>query len=77
MSDQIIATLRELVGAVKGDSLEDFPADQSLELDSIARITLIAELENEFDIAIDTESMEPEVFESLNSLSGFIASTVA
>ena len=77
MSDQIIATLRELVGAVKGDSLADYPADQALELDSIARITLIAELENEFDIAIDTETMEPEVFETLNSLSEFITSAVA
>jgi len=77
MSEQILATLREVVGAIKGESLADFPAEQSLELDSIARITLIAELENEFDIAIDTETMEPEVFESLNSLSAFIVGAVA
>lgn len=77
MSDDILATLRGLVGSIKAVSLDETDANEALDLDSIARITLIAEMENEFDIVIDTETMEPEVFESLSTLQRFIQSVDA
>lgn len=76
MSDEILTTLRGLVGSIKAVPLEDTPVEEALELDSIARITLIAEMENEFDIVIDTETMEPEVFENLATLQTFISGVV-
>jgi acyl carrier protein len=76
MSDEILTTLRELVGSIKAVPLADTPVEEALELDSIARITLIAEMENEFDIVIDTETMEPEVFENLATLQAFIVGVV-
>ncbi len=39
-----------------------------LNLDSIARISLIAEIENEFEVELDSKAVQPESFETLNTL---------
>jgi acyl carrier protein len=49
-------------------------ADEPLYLDSINRISLLVELENTFQMQVDTESVVPESFHSLASLAGLIDS---
>lgn len=65
---QTLELIRAAVARVKEADLAAVQVDDPLELDSIARIALIAELENEFNIAIDSEAVQPEVFETLGSL---------
>lgn len=69
---QTLELVRATVARVKEADLSGtLPADR-LELDSIARIALIAELENEFGIEIDSDAVQPEVFETLQSLTDLI-----
>lgn len=72
MSEETLSAVRNTVANLIGDDLSSYSLDQSLELDSINRITLIAELENEFDIVIEDGSFEPEIFNSLGSLTKFV-----
>ena len=72
MSENTLNAVRNTVANVIGDDLSSYSADQNLELDSINRITLIAELENEFDIVIEDGSFEPEVFNTLGTLTNFV-----
>ena len=41
-------------------------------LDSIGRITLLVELENEFSIELTAEEYAPEIFSSLDQLTDFV-----
>ena len=76
MFDEIIGKIREAVSNVTGLSLESIANDTPLGLDSINRITLITEIENEFEMIIETESLEPEIFETLESLTNFVKSNM-
>lgn len=69
---ETLELVRAAVARVKEADLGAVQADEPLELDSIARIALIAELENEFEIAIDSEAVQPEVFETLASLAAMV-----
>ena len=72
MFDETIGKIRESVSNVTGISQENVAKDTPLGLDSINRITLITEIENDFEIIIESESLEPEIFETLETLAIFI-----
>lgn len=67
-----LETLRDAIRAVCGDEYADKGVDEPLDIDSILRLTLLVELENTLDVEIDADLIEPEVFDSLASLSQFI-----
>lgn len=69
---QTLELIRAAVARVKESDLSATQATDALELDSIARIALIAELENEFGIEIDSDAVQPEVFETLASLTALV-----
>jgi acyl carrier protein len=71
-SQQTLELIRAAVARVKEADLSRVQPEDPLDLDSIARIALIAELENEFGIEIESETVQPEVFESLASLTSLI-----
>ena len=66
--------VREAVGRVTGHDVSAIDATQALNLDSISRISLLVELENTFQMPMDTEETVPESFESLASLTALIDS---
>ncbi|MDO8412670.1 MAG: acyl carrier protein [Gallionellaceae bacterium] len=66
--------VREAVGRVTGHDVSAIDAAQALNLDSISRISLLVELENTFQMPMDTEETVPESFESLASLTALIDS---
>jgi acyl carrier protein len=68
-------TLEQVRGAVTRVTnrvLSGVDAGEPLNLDSISRISLLVELENTFQMQIDTESVVPESFHSLASLADLI-----
>ncbi|MEC9261778.1 MAG: acyl carrier protein [Pseudomonadota bacterium] len=73
---QIIESLRETLTKVVKKDFSQVDANESLNLDSINRISLIVELEWVYDIEIDSDGLDPEVFDTLNSLAGYIEGLV-
>ncbi|MBR9792360.1 MAG: acyl carrier protein [Gammaproteobacteria bacterium] len=73
---QIIESLRGTLTKVVKKDFSQVDADESLNLDSINRISLIVELEWVYDIEIDSDGLDPEVFDTLNSLAGYIEGLV-
>ena len=51
--------------------------DKGLGLDSVAILRLVAALEEEFDIEIEDNVLRPELFQSVTTLSAYMASRVA
>lgn len=76
-SNKTLEMVRAAVARVKEADLGHLGADDALDLDSIGRITLIAELENEFAIEIPSEDVQPEVFETLAGLAGMVEARLA
>lgn len=72
-----IDALRAAVERVASKDCQDISPDEDLNLDSINRISLIVEIENVFDIELDTEAIVPEVFQTLASLAAFVDSARA
>ena len=78
---QVETTVRAVLADVLGLSPErvaDFRATTPLfgalpELDSMAVISLIAALEEHFDIAIDDDDISASTFATLGSLAAFVA----
>jgi acyl carrier protein len=68
----VISSLRECLNKVAKKNFDQANPAESLQLDSIIRISLIVEMEWVFDIELDVEQLEPEVFDSLNSLADLI-----
>ena len=71
-SDEMIEKLRDAVERVKGTALDDPDVNAPLELDSINRISLITELENDFLIELDADDIDPDIFDSLSSLAALM-----
>jgi acyl carrier protein len=70
-SKETLESVRAAVARIKTIELGELGKlgpDDKLELDSIGRITLIAELENTFNIEIMDTEVTPELFESLGRL---------
>jgi acyl carrier protein len=67
-SRETLESVRDAVARVKTVELSELGPDDRLGLDSIGRITLIAELENTFAVEIIDTEVTPELFESLGSL---------
>jgi acyl carrier protein len=74
--NEIISSLRETLNKVAKKNFDDIGIDEPLNLDSINRISLIVELEWVHDVEIDSGELEPEVFDSLNSLATLIEKLV-
>lgn len=64
--------VRQSVERVTRKALADYVLNTPLELDSINRISLIVDLENTFEVELDSADMPPETFNSIGSLSNFI-----
>jgi len=65
-----------------GDAAQALDADSPLlgslpELDSMAVVTLIGALEEHFGIIVDDDDISASTFETLGSLSAFVASKAA
>jgi acyl carrier protein len=84
MSEPLIDAVKEVLG--KTLEIEDRVADMDAstplfgelpELDSLAVVELATALEDRFDITIDDDNFSGEMFESLGSLTEFVASQVS
>ena len=63
MEEKILAILKDLKPGVEFEGRTDFISGKLLK--SLDLVTLISELEDEFDIEISVEDVVPENFESL------------
>jgi acyl carrier protein len=75
--DEVKAVLVDTLGIA--DRAATMDADTELlgnlpELDSMAVLELVAALEQKFGISVDDEDVTAEVFETLGSLTAFVAS---
>ena len=73
MALNVLEMLKSTVGQIKGEDISNVETSSPLELDSINRITLIAEMENVFDISISDQDLEPDTFHSIDSLNTFVS----
>ena len=69
---ETLELVRGAIGRVRDADVSGFKADDELNLDSVERISLIAELENVFSIELPLDAVTPEAFGSLGSLSSLI-----
>ena len=65
-----------------GDRVKQFNESTGLfgsipEFDSMAVVTIVAALEEQFDIAIDDDDISADVFETLGSLTRFVEGKLA
>lgn len=65
-----------------GDRVKDFHESTALfgsipEFDSMAVVTVVTGLEEQFDIEVDDEDISAEVFETLGSLTRFVETKLA
>lgn len=72
MSTDLLERIKPVLSSISREDYEKTEADKLLKLDSIQRISLIAALEEEFNLEIDSEELEPEVFDTFNSIATFI-----
>jgi acyl carrier protein len=75
--EDIIASLRETLTKVVKKDFSDIGMEEPLNLDSINRISLIVELEWVHDVEIDSDGLDPDVFNTLKGLADFIEKLVA
>ncbi|MBF0381720.1 MAG: acyl carrier protein [Magnetococcales bacterium] len=72
-STEILERVRKSVARVIERVLDDLDPEEKLELDSISRIGVITELENEFEIEFG-DDITPECFETLATLTTYVKS---
>lgn len=73
-NEETLEAVRGAVARVRETDMSSVQPSDNLNLDSVDRIGLIAELENVFSIELPSEAIVPEAFESLSSLAALIAS---
>jgi len=74
-SPEIITQIRHIVGSKILSCPPQEVQDAAIRnLDSIGRITLMVELENEFNVELTTDEYDLAVFESLENLARFVLS---
>lgn len=80
MEQEVLATLDEAL-SLQGRGLQFGPDTPLLgalpELDSMAVITVITSLEERFDITVEDDELEAEVFENVASLVRFVHGKLA
>jgi acyl carrier protein len=80
MEQEVLATLDEAL-SLQGRGMKFGPDTPLLgalpELDSMAVITVITSLEERFDITVEDDELEAEVFESVSSLVRFVDGKLA
>lgn len=79
IEQRVIGILR---AALALDERQVLVADTALlgalpELDSLALVTLLQALESEFDLAVEDDEVSAALFESVGSLSSFVARKLA
>ncbi len=70
--DDITAGIRQFVAKIAQTEPGAVDDGTLSNLDSIGRITLLVELENEFSVELTAEEYAPEIFSSLNQLRDFV-----
>lgn len=73
----MLERVKECVASVTQEDYSATAPDMALGLDSIKRISLIVALETDFNIEIDSDSMQPEIFDNFATLTAFIEKKVA
>ena len=73
-NNEILEKVRQSVGRITRKDYTDFDVAAALELDSKNRISLVVDLENTFQVELDTTEVPPEIFYSLTALTNFMAS---
>ncbi len=79
-TNEIINIVRDSL--VLGDSAADFTAETGLlgelpEFDSMAVVSIITALEEEYGFVVDDDEISAEVFESVGSLASFVEEKLA
>jgi len=76
--------VKQIIGEVLqlGDRINEFDESTGLlgsvpEFDSMAVVTVIGAIEDSFDVAIDDDEIDGEIFETVGSLYRFVVSKVA
>jgi acyl carrier protein len=69
---ETLEAVRGAIARVKDADLSAVRAEDQLNLDSVERISLIAELENTFNMELSLDAVTPESFESLSTLAQLI-----
>lgn len=84
MNMETLKGVKQVLGSALelGDRAQSFEPSTPLfgslpEFDSMAVMTVVLELEERFDIAIDAEEIDEGTFESVGSLHEFVASKLA
>jgi len=79
-----IEEVKEIIGSVLqlGDSVEGFDSSTRLlgsvpEFDSMAVVSVITAIEDNFGIVVDDDEVSAEIFETVGSLHQFVADKVA
>ncbi|MBV1885214.1 MAG: acyl carrier protein [Gammaproteobacteria bacterium] len=76
-SVDLLERLKTVVTSITQETYESVEANAQLSLDSIQRISLIVAFEEEFDIEIDSEELEPETFDSFEQMATYVQSCIA
>lgn len=76
--------LREMIGAVTGDSVavsslsDSSPLLETIpELDSLAIVNLLLAMENKYNFQVDDDEVETSIFQSLDSLRNFAQTKIS
>lgn len=72
---QVVDILKSVLG-LEGEA-ESYSEDTALlgslpQFDSMAVVTILTRIEEEFDIAVDDDDIDAEVFETIGSLTRFV-----
>ena len=59
-ADEVVAKIKQAIQKISGNDYSAHGVDAPLDLDSVVRISLIVELENAFQMELNTEAMMPE-----------------
>ncbi len=70
--DDIAASIRQALAKIALTEAASVNDSTLSNLDSIGRITLLVELENEFTVELTAEEYAPEIFSSIDELTDFV-----
>lgn len=71
---EILSTIKKIIArkALTALPVQVLTNNEPLDLDSVARLTLLVELENEYQVELLDDHFDSMVFESIETLSDFV-----
>lgn len=73
----IAAALRDVLGRELGDIGEGTRLFEDLAVDSTSVIELLMGLEDAIDLEVDADALDPEVFDTVGSLTDYVLANLA